>query len=183
MNRRRHRIFRPRSGRPTEWERFAFAHATSFNTPAESVIASPISFEPNVVDSNWTLRGIRLTFSYRYSFAIVVPDDISLMGFALYRKGLNDPVVMDALAPASEDVLDMWQVQFDGTIAGSLIANDQAGSFERERKVKVMRKLDQGEAIFLAINATRFTVASSTTPQWGYFAQVSNLWARTGKAR
>lgn len=178
--RRHRRTIRVRPHQTTVWERFGTSLAlTGINTLNEAVLASPLSFESNVVDSNWTLRGMRLTFSYAYEMAINVPNCQPLVYVGIYRKGINDATVASPATPTDQDFLDLWQIQFYSESTTALQRTPVYGDAEAERRIKVARKLDQEEAVFLIGTFFNFTAATDTSPVVRLRIGVSNLWSRT----
>jgi len=169
---------------PVLWERFFTTIATGAGStaPNEILLSAPGSFEPNVVDSNWTLRTLRLNLCYKYVFTILVANDAPLATFGLYRKDINDPVIADSSAPTTQDWLDLWTIQYFTPLAGDLVASPLSmQSASATRVVRAMRKLDQQEGIFLTSTCFHFTVAQSVAFSSHAAMQVSNLWSRTPK--
>jgi len=98
----------------------------------------------------------------------------------LYRKGVNDTTVVSPIAPSTSDVLDLWSVQFRPVVAGTLVQEPLAiKSSGSTRDVKVMRKLDQDEGIWLSMACLRLGVPTSVGAFARAFGIYSLLWSRT----
>lgn len=175
---------RSRGRRPqVMWERFnglLFTVAGSTN-PSESLLASPALLEgPTALDDQWTLRGMRLEIVYNYAAAVRVADDMPFAMLMLYMKDVSNVVVDGPSAPVTSDVLDRWTVQFPPLPAGQLNVEPLGISqWASSRKVKVMRKLDQSQGIFMSMEVFHLGGAASAGFFCRAFHLVSNLWSRT----
>lgn len=166
------------------WERFSDLTVTTAGStsPVESLLAAPglISGAPTPLDELWTLRRMRLACTYSYQFGVALADIQSMIVCMLYRKGVNDATVVPPSAPGTADVLDIWTVGMVTTIAGSTVSHP-LGMYANcaERDIKVQRKLDADEAIFVSIQVIHITPGTMANFVGRLFVQCSNLWSRT----
>lgn len=162
------------------WERFGISFlANAVGAAVEVPISTPVVLESAAVDSNWMIRQVRLSLTYTYHMAINVANCEPILYLGVYMKDIANLAVASPFTPLGEDWLDIWSVQFVSSVSTALTRPVNLTADAASRTIRSMRKMDQGQGLFLSLTLINFTAATDTTPLCGGRATVSNLWSRS----